>query len=343
MILEKGKRLFQDSLYGDALMRFEDAIKNRHDLFDQSERDLIDVLSRSDVRRYGDDLAKVEEHINSHKLNAARLALDALYKVVEKKSLANSVQNVLSQFKALKDYPEAEYWKGEVFRVEGELSIALAQYEKALSSAALLEIPDEARMIRYKIASLRASRREYNEMEKQLLSIIAEDTLWSSQSQNFARESMNRTLINDGVDRFLTLYRHASASTYKAHQDLGLYYYRTGRHDRAFSQLVFAFLDGSTTVIDELRSADQDFTFTKLSTALDAARGRRSSAGEFLQNSEYFKTLYYLGASLYANGQRKRANEIWRLLVARPEAGEWAGRASKQIAAPYIEPSTDTP
>jgi len=343
MVLEKGKRLFRDGLYGDALLQFEDASQNRKELFEQSERALIEVLSQSDVRSLGDDLSAVEKHIDTHNLHAARSALDVLYKTVEVISLSNSVSKALSTLKRLKGYPEAEYWKGEVFRVEGESSIALSQYEKALTGQALLEIPAEAISIRYKIALLRASRREYLEMEKQLIAIIATDALWSAQKQDFARNAMVHTLINDGVDRFLTLYRHSSPATYKAHQELGLYYYRTGRHDRALSQFVFAFLDGSTTIIEELRAADQDFSFSTFISILDASLGSRNNAGKYIQSAEYYKTVYYLAASLFANGHRKTASEIWRILAARAEAGEWKGLASKQIIAPFIEPSTDTP
>lgn len=343
MILEKGKRLFNEKLYGDALLQFEDALRKRRSVFEQSERALIDVLSRPDVRVLADDLSAVENHIDSHNLLAARAALDILYKTVDVSALTNSVEKTLKKLKALKAYPEAEYWKGEVFRIEGESSIALSQYERALSAQDQLEIPEEALTIRYRIAALRASRREYVEMEKQLVAIIMSDPLWSDQKESFVRDAMARTLIHDGLDRFLALYRHSSPMTYKAHRDLGLYYYRTGRHDRAYSQLIFAFLNSSTTILEELRSADQEFVFTTFSAVLDTARSPRNNAGNYIQSSEYFKTLYYLAASLYANGHRNTALELWRIIAARQEAGEWKGRSGKQLASPFVESSTETP
>lgn len=342
MILEKGKRLFQEGLFGDALLRFEDAIRVKRDLYENAHRSLVDVLSTAELRRYGDNLQAVETHIETNKMLGARDALAALYRTTDKERLSNSVDRALALLRSLRDYPEAEYWKGEVFRVEGELGIALSQYEKALSRADVLEIPAESRLIRYKMAELRAARREYNEMERLLLSIIAEDPLWSAQSRDFARNAMLRTIASDGADRFLTLYRHASPATYKAHRDLGVYYYRTGRHDRAFVQLLFAFLIGATNIIDELRRSDHEYEFASFAAALDLSRSRQE-AGAFIRNSEFFKTLYYLAASMHANGHRSSAAELWRLIRGRSEAGEWNGRSVLQLASPFIEPSTETP
>ena len=342
LLLEQGKRLFRDGLYGDAMLRFEDAIRTRRGFFGNSEQAFIDALSLPDVRRLGDDLSAVESHVDSHRLHAARSALDTLYTVVARESLSNSAQKALAALKALKAYPEGEYWLGEVFRVEGETAIALIQYQKALDAQALLDIPDDVRTIRYRMASLYSARREYNPMEAQLLRILSEDSLWSDQNRNFAREAMMKTLVSDGVDRFLVLYRHASPGTYEAQKDLGVYYYRTGRHDRAYAHLLFAFLIGATAAIDELRSENHEFSFGSFAFALAEAQSLASTR-EYLKNSEYYKTLYYLAAALYANGYRKPATEVWRLAADTPAAGEWGRRAARQLVSPFIEPSTETP
>lgn len=342
LLLEQGKRLFRDGLYGDAMLRFEDAIRTRRGLFERNEQSLIDTLSMPDVRRLGDDLTAVEAHIDSHKLHAARTALDTLYSAVEKDSLANSAQKALAALKTMKAYPEGEFWLGEVFRIEGETAIALSQYQKALDAQSVMEIPDEARTIRYRMAALHAARREYKAMEAQLLKIVSEDQLWSDQKRNFVRESMTRTLSSEGIDRFLILYRHASYATYEAQKDLGVYYYRTGRHDRAYSHLLFAFLIGATALIDELRAEDHEYVFGSFTSLLAGAQARDATK-EYLKNSEYYKTLYYLAAALYANGHRKPAAEIWRLTADVSASGEWGRRASRQLASPYVEPSTETP
>ncbi len=342
MTLEQGKRLYRDGLYGDALLKFEDAVRSRQDLYARSEQDLIATLSLPEVRRLGDSLQRVEEYIDSHYLLDARRALDALFRVRPRESFGDSVKGALDAFDPLKLYPEGYFWMAQTLRVEGELEVALPLYQKALRYETLLEIPDEAREIRYILADIHASRREYNEMEARLLEILQGDELWASSRDSFTRDAMLRTIVNEGLDRFLLLYRNRATSIYRAHRDLGLYYYRTGRHDRAVRQLTFAFLIGSSAAIEELRRLDHEFEFSRFSAVLDAGRGRES-VRNFFSDTEFYKTMYYLGAAFYANGNRKTATEFWTLLSARDAAGEWKGRSQRQLASPSIETPTKSP
>lgn len=341
MTLEEGKRLYREGLYGDALIKFEDARRNREDLYTQSEQALIRALSLPEVRRLGDSLDRVEEYIASHHLSEARKALDALFRVRPRESFDSSVQKVLDAYEPLKYYPEAYYWKAEVLRVEGELEVALPLYQQALRYEAYLEIPEEARDIRYTLAEIHATRREYNEMEARLLEILAGDELWTSSKDSFTRDAMFRTLSTEGIDRFLLLYRDASTATYRAHRDLGFYYYRTGRHDRALQQLTFAFLIGASSIITEVRRLDHEFAYTRFSAVLDAAKGK-SSVQDYLTETDFFKTMYYAGAAFYANGLRRTANEFWTLVASRG-TGEWKARAARQLVSPSVEAPTKTP
>jgi tetratricopeptide (TPR) repeat protein len=342
MTLEQGKRLFRDGLYGDALLKFEDAVRDRQDLYARSEQDLVATLSLPEVRRLGDSLQRVEEYVDSHFLIDARRALDELFRVKPRESFGDSVAKALGAFESLKLYPEGYFWMAQTLRVEGELEVALPLYQKALRYETLFEIPDEAREIRYILADIHAARREYNEMEERLLEVLEGDELWSSSRDSFTRDAMLRTIVNEGVDRFLLLYRNRATSIYRAHRDLGLYYYRTGRHDRAVRQLTFAFLIGSSAAIEELRRLDHEFEFGRFSAVLDAGRGRESLRN-FFSDTDFYKTMYYLGAAFYANGNRKTATEFWTLLSAREAAGEWRGRSQRQLAAPSVETPTKTP
>ena len=128
MLLEKGKRLFREAAYGDAILMFEDAIRQRRALYERSRQALVDAMSLTEVRRLGDSLDAVEQYIDAQKLAAARSALDVLYDLAPKASLRGSAAAALSKMSELRSYPEGEYWLGEVFRVEGETALALTQY-----------------------------------------------------------------------------------------------------------------------------------------------------------------------------------------------------------------------
>jgi tetratricopeptide (TPR) repeat protein len=357
--LERGKLMFWQGDYSNALLAFDDARRLRRAMYEQMERDLIELLSTRDIRRIGDTLEYVERYMQDRGYIRAADALDELYYRIPKESLNNSASAALTALGTLKDYPEAEQWIGETYLVEGELGLALSQFQKAFSMRHLYENPGHAVDLLYKIAEIRRVRQEYNEMERVLLSILDTDRLWTGngitpndtqpgatvpagQSISFARQAMTRTLENNGINRFLTLYRYTGAESLAAHRLLGLYYYASGRHARAQEHLMFAFLIQNTIIINEVIRRQYDFTFTTLE-ALAAEINRSPMLSEYVEKSEYHKTAYYLAASLYGNGKTDTARGIWNSLSIQNYAGEWRARAIAQLRSPYVERALEMP
>jgi tetratricopeptide (TPR) repeat protein len=348
--LERGKLYFRNGAYGDALLSFEDARMQRKDMYTRMEQDLIDLLSLPEVRRLGDSLDLVETYISErNRPNAAR-ALEELYYRVPREDLRGSARTALEQLGRLKDYPEAEYWIGEIYRVEGELGIALRQYERAYGLRALLEIPGFEVELLYKIVGIHRVRQEYIEMEQRLLEIIEgnsregspRDSLWTAGSGTFTMNAMLRILENDGVNRFLTIYRYNNTVVERAHRLLGFFYYASGRHSRAVEHLLFAFLIQNTIFIEEILRNQFDFTFTTLD-ALMRETARRPALAAYIEEVEYYRTIYYLGAALYGSGKLPPAREFWNFLYRHPAAGEWNGRAAAQLRSPFVEKVQEMP
>jgi tetratricopeptide (TPR) repeat protein len=347
--LEQGKRFFRGGDYGDALRCFEDARENRKQFYTRLERNFITVLSIHEVRLMGDDLAILETYIQKQYRTDAAEALQQLYYRVPKDSLKNSAKRALSELGRLKNYPEAEYWIGESYRAEGELSIALKQYQTAYNGRAGLETPGFETEILYRIADTRRLRQEYNEMESAFVEILKLDSLWGRES--FSRAAMLRSLENNGLDRFLVLYRHNNPLVEKAHRMLGMYYYASGRHNRAVEHLLFAFLIQNTLMVNTLIKEKYDYSFTTLEALLRDASSR-TELQDFMKETEYFKTLYYLANSFYGNGKNGPAREIWVFLRdntgisgpagAAAQAGEWRSRALNQLRNPVLDFAPET-
>jgi tetratricopeptide (TPR) repeat protein len=339
--LEQGKSFFRNGAYGKALMAFEDARHGRKTLFEKMEKDFIYVLSLHETRRMKDSLMDIEKFIKDMRYDKASVALDELFFRVPRGSLGNSASLALDALGKLKNYPEAEYWIGEVYRVEGELNIALQQYQKAYDQRENLENAGFAVDILYKMVDTLKIKQDFVEMEKRALDIITRDTLWSGNPGT--RNAMAKLLEADagGMNRFLTLYRYDNAQTERAHRVMGLYYYAYGRHSAAQEHLMFSFLINSTVLINEIIRNRYDFEFTTLDSFLDEAEANETLLS-YMEKNEYYKTLYYLGAALYANGKTASARGFWTILSKRGKAGEWAYRASSQLKSPVIEKVRET-
>ncbi|MDR2798199.1 MAG: hypothetical protein LBB80_07630 [Treponema sp.] len=340
--LERGKSLFRKGDYGNALLAFEDARRDRRAMYTRMEQDLIDLLAIPEVRLLGDSLAQIEPYIAERYQVNAGAALREVYFRVPWASLEGSATKALEVLGRLKNYPEAEYWIGESYRVEGELAVALRQYQKAHEQRAFLENPGFDIEILYKIVDILKIRQNYTEMENRLLEILEQDTLWSGEINKNTKSVMLKMLENDGISRFLTIYRYNNPLVERAHRLLGLYYYTSGRHSRAVEHLMFSFLIQNTIVIEEVIHNQYDFTFTNLENLL-AEVMKRPVLADYIEEAEYYKTLYYLGAALYGNGKLVPARRFWTFLSGCSDAGEWGGRANSQLRSPFVEHVVEMP
>ncbi|MDR1216534.1 MAG: hypothetical protein LBK25_07630 [Treponema sp.] len=341
-LLEQGKTFFRDGAYGQALMAFEDAKRDRKAMFEQMEQDLIVVLSTQEVRRMRDSLADVEKYIAENHLDKAARALRELYYRTPRDSLGDSANNALKAIGALKNYPEAEYWLGEVYRIEGELTLALKQYKKAHEQRANLENQAFDIEILYKIVDILKTKRDYTEMEEISKEIVALDTLWQGDSGVFARNSMLRILETDGISRFLTIYRYDNINVEKIHRTSGFFYYASGRHSNALEHLMFSFLIQSTVIINEVIRSNYGFEFTDIPALLNAAQGNPAIV-DYIESVEYYKTIYYLGATFYATGKTAPARNFWLVLRDGPEVTQWSIRSANQLQHPFIEKAVEMP
>ncbi|GHV82817.1 hypothetical protein AGMMS50212_01570 [Spirochaetia bacterium] len=339
---EKGKKYFREGDYGNALIAFEDARNDRNAMFTQFEQDWILLLSLGEVRRMNDSLDRIETYVRERGQFAAEKSLDDLYWRVKKESLRNSALTALSIFRQLKYFPEAEYWIGEVFRIEGESEVALEQYRMAIEHSANLEVPGFLVEIQYRVAEIENERQHYNRMEAQLNEILEDDELWQQDDGSFVKTAMARTLENESIDKFLSMYRYRNAVTERAHRILGHYYYLSGRHNKALDHLMFAFMITTTTIIDECIEEQFDFRFTNLENLMNQIV-RRSDIKNYIAETDYFKTIYYFACALYATGRTRTARELWSFLRSQQNAGEWSGRAANQLRAPFVEKAVEMP
>jgi tetratricopeptide (TPR) repeat protein len=351
--LERGKLLFRQGDYGGALLSFEDARRQRHSMYARMERDFINFLSIPEVRRMGDSLGALESYIEERSHAGAGEALQELYYRLPRESLRDSALLALEELGKFKDYPEAEYWIGEIYRVEGELNLALSQYAKVLARGEKLEDPGLELELLYQVADIHRMRQEYKRMEETLLRIVEGnnarnepwDPQWSGNVENsgrFVRNSMARTLENSGPLRFLIMYRYNNGPVERAHRLLGFYYYASNRYNQAAEHLMFAFLIQNSILIEELQRSRYDFVFESLEQLMESL-GRREDLRDFMDRSEYYRCAYYLGSALYGIGRESSARDLWTFLAGREQIGEWRGRSFAQLQRPSLEPPVENP
>jgi len=350
--LEQGKSYFRSGSFGNALMTFEDARRSRLAQFTRMEQDFIHVLSLPEVRTLGDSLEFVERFIAMRSQTAAAAALAQLYHFVPRESLRGSVSQALREMDRLKAYPEAEFWLGETYRAEGELLLALQQYERAWNQRELLSVPEFDIEILYRIVDIHRTRMNYQEMERRAREIVEglgptgapRDEFWAGNppgSHNPLRAAMARILEMEGINRFLTLYRHYNTDTERAHRLLGFFYTATNRFAPAVDHLMFAFLIQNSIIINDVIRREFDFAFSTLEDLMTFVRPG-SELAAFMEETEYFRTAFYLSSALQATGRTRPAAQLWAFLASSDDAGDWGNRA-RRSPTPIIERALELP
>jgi len=159
---------------------------------------------------------------------------------------------------------------------------------------------------------------------------------------SFAKQSMTRTLESNGLNRFIEQFRYNGIEYEHAHRQLGFYYYQSGRHTWAQEHLMFAFLIQNSVILDELKRTRYNYSFTTME-ALASEMNWDQVVMDYANKKDYFKTAYYLAASLYANGRAASARGIWNFVAQQARAGEWQQRSMEQLRYPHIERAIEMP
>ncbi|AEJ19641.1 tetratricopeptide repeat protein [Gracilinema caldarium] len=344
LLLERGKQYYRSKTYGKALIAFEDAKRTRNELYLRMQKDFIEFLSADEVRVLGDSINKISLYLKDRPNKRISDILSEIHYHFPESIIQDSAQKIISLFDILRLYPEAEYWIGEVYREEGEAAIALQQYMRALSQQHIVGNEEFTTQIQYKIADMYHILGNYPQYEKTLIEIVSKDSLWNgdSRSESFMRTAMFRTLIDDGVNRFLTLYRHEDTQAERAHRILGFYYYATGRYDKSIEHLTYAFLIQNSMLIKEYQLREYGFVFNDYLDLIHRLV-RFSDLETYIQDVDYYKTNYYLAAALYATGRRSTAMYLWTVLSKNTRTSEWQKRSQMQLKNPYIEPINERP
>jgi tetratricopeptide (TPR) repeat protein len=233
--------------------------------------------------------------------------------------------------------PEAEAAIGDVYRAEGELDLALGQYEKAYNHRNSLVVPGQRYEILYRKAAIYRDQELYKLMEDTLVKILEDDTNWSGGKNARLRTQVEANFYARGIDQVLRLYRFKPSFASRAHSELGWFYYRTGRFPLAALHSLYGVIYAASEIAGFQRERDIEWEFDTLAALLGSVEGSRELT-RFAVQSGLAKDMYYLAGSAWAAMYPKLATGLWSMLAKWGIAGEYAALSTRQLQKPWIEP-----
>lgn len=280
----------------------------------------------------------------------------------ESRNIPLAQELILEAVERMDNYPEAEYWLGRVYAVQGQTLLAEEQYRRALALAIYLRVPDDRFLISYSLAELLlkigGSRRGDAEL---VLTEIADTEGASSPVEIEIEHRYIEVLTDQGLDELLYLYRSEFRQSLKARRMLGEMAWEDGRYRSSLLhsvRTVFALL---STVSGQYLQYKPDWRFdidqeedakypdrdVRYPGDMDGVTDLlRRIEDEFpmmlhwLEDSGFWPQLYLLSVSLYAEGYLEQAETLWRFMslddAALERAGRWGVLAARQLEKPFI-------
>ncbi|HAP42531.1 MAG: hypothetical protein A2087_08175 [Spirochaetes bacterium GWD1_61_31] len=363
---ERGKRLFLERDFGDALMAFDNAIAFRREVFRQVAVGLERLSASQQYQAADDSIADLlaifsgedflpQEYASLERVAAGsfrslllqrrqvrvsdyhRLFLEILLTMIDFRPLAafdDSLRRLTRQAELLSAYPEAEYWKGRVFQVEGETYLAELQYQRAFDQRESLEIPEDRYRFMYDLAELYRVQANFSRWLEVMERLLVDDPITGNPPIDpFKRDAMLNTLARDGFDRFMTLYRIEPSFSLQANRELAAFLLEHGRSSVKYAAVAACMI--LSRAIEMVTSRDRDYTWQGLAHFLATIR-TRTDVQEYLSLQVFYPALFTLADALYADSayaNRLAANYLWQMILAANQA-PWSAQAAARLRQP---------
>lgn len=266
------------------------------------------------------------------------LQIERAERLVEEGEFGLAIQGFRRALQLSPDDPEAYFGLGVTYKAIGDFTVATEYLTLALDHRERFSVPGEALLVRYERADIFRARRDLRRYEAELDAIVTEDP---PPPDAILPEAPARIIADEGLNRFLVLFRLAESGSTRARGMLAELLVGLGRYAAAAEHAAFAVLGQLTTVIDAVIARDPTYEFETLDELFTLAE-RYPETRAYLDETLLFHDLYYLAAAYLGDGNQTDALDVWRTLArhgARWEAGrEWAGRAGRQMESPRVEP-----
>ncbi|MDX9959574.1 MAG: hypothetical protein RBT68_14130, partial [Spirochaetia bacterium] len=341
--LERGKRLFNDKDFGEAYMAFELAVISRRETFQAAAERLEQVMESTTAQEAGDSIQRILEAFAAEEFilrdyaamvaasqgslrrllttmmgqkisDSHRAFITVILQVLEYRpasAMEDSISVLGKLVGLLARYPEAEYWKGRVFMVEGELGLAEFQFRRADEWRESLENPGERSTILYSLLDLYEARGDMVAWEETIRILRADDQV---EQDPFLREAMISTLRNPGFDRFMLLYRIEPTGSLDANRRWSEFLLERGRINADLYAAVAVNMV-LTRAISMLKVRDPAYVWAGLDDFLAKAY-LRSQVVTYLQEHDLNRMLLVLADALYVSSARQNALTLWRFVSA---------------------------
>ena len=222
--LNSAQIAFENQNNGEALKLAEEAKQIRK----ERNRYEISLLENSfkpaEVNYAGDSLADTLKVLADRQDYDAIEIIDWYSKIVRNFDFNDSKNKFMDYLRGISEYPEADYLIASIYKLEGEYEFAVRYYNQCLINSDVLDNFYDIYDILYDLADISYTLKNYEQYEKDLLLILAQDKTFKDKILINAMKNTISSNKKNCLEKFFQLYRNENANTLKAYYKISEFY-----------------------------------------------------------------------------------------------------------------------
>ncbi len=347
-LLKEAQENFESASYGKSLGLAEEAKEKRRAQTAWESYIMDQSLRLSAVRNAGDLIADILPVLKQRKQTSACEIVENYLTIYGESYFSGSFSRLLNYLHQNDVYPEADYLIGRVYKVEGELEIAIQYMEKAYNEADRLDVPDVKFDILYDLADIARLQNNGNEnYEKYMLTILAADKNFTNEGYMNAVLKIIQGNSREAVDRFFMLYRSDNDISLKALEGLASYYRQVSLEseepvaaERNRIKALRCAALGTVVAVTKIESTVKDrinnFNYTNMPELLSKA-GLYSDVVEWGNSNGVWELFVNFGVQCSESGYPSFARRVFEILKNGEPEEYWRQKAASHIKADSSE------
>ncbi len=330
-IFKQAEVEFDNINYGASLALFEKAKDIRRQECNWEKYTLETIMLKSAVKRADDSLEEILAYLKEREYRDALSILDQVFFLYGKDSFGNSFQKVYEKVCKRNVYPEADYYIGKIYRLEGETDLAIKYFEAALENKNLLDVKEQEYDIYYDIAYLYELTGNKDKQETYLLKVLEKDERFKDKGV-FVNALIKTVKQNkaDSVKKYFDLYRNENIFSIKACHDLAILYDEEGYSDKALECACFGALTAFTKIIDVMTEREIEFKYIDLQSLL-AKCNKYPEIIEWGNKNGTWEMFNLFAKESASQGCIIFATELYKILSLSQPVEYWRVQAEKSI------------
>ena len=271
LTLKEAQNAYESGDFGEALRRAETAKRQRRDVSVWEGYVLDQTQKNARVRKSGDFIDDLLPVLKEKEYNDAIAVINKHVELRGKDFFHGRFSEIQKWFAEDYRYPEADFIIGKIYRLEGENAFAQQYLDAVCENFNRLDIPDMRYDILYEMADLAKDQNDMEGYEKNLNLILKDDELY--RDDRFMEALLRQINLNTAVavEKFFLLYRSYNDISIRALEELGQYYTKIGKPDKALRCVALGSIASVTKIEEILKDRLIDYTYVSFPDLLTKA------------------------------------------------------------------------